>query len=149
MSKIQDLEMARLSKHVHSYVVKSARRMLMAEYRRLRRPYLRTIPKAVKGSDRQRLLDQRSGVARDDFGLDGSPEGITIQEVLAALSIVSSGEEECNRCVCEWQAEGFSSYVPTKRSQKSLPATRAPTDDIVLEELRKRKSLVDVSGFLF
>ena len=124
--------------------------MLLAEYRRLRHPHLRNIPKSVKGSDRQRLLDQRSGVTLDDFGLDGSPEGITIQDVLAAISIVSSGEEECQRRVNEWQEEGFSSYVPTRRSQKSLPAT-ADGIEIVLEELRKRKSpsLVDVSGFQF
>ena len=126
--------------------------MLLAEYRRLRHPHLRNIPKSVKGSDRQRLLDQRSGVTLDDFGLDGSPEGITIQDVLAAISIVSSGEEECQRRVNEWQEEGFAFYVPTRRSQR-LPATLAPTDgiEIVLEELRKRKSpsLVDVSEFQF
>ena len=127
--------------------------MLLAEYRRLRHPHLRNIPKSVKGSDRQRLLDQRSGVTLDDFGLDGGTEGITIQDVLAAISIVSSGPEECNRLVNEWQEEAFASYVPTRRSKKSLPATRAPADgiEIVLEELRKRKSpsLVDVSGFQF
>ena len=150
MSKILDLEIARLGKHVHSFVVKSARRILLEEYWRLRRPHFKNIPKSVKGSDRQRLLDQRSGVTLDDFGLDGSPEGITIQDVLAAISIVSSGEEECQRRVNEWLEEGFSSYVPTRRSQKSLPAT-ADGIEIVLEELRKRKSpsLVDVSEFQF
>ena len=150
MSKMQDLEIARLGEHVHSYVVAAARRILLAEYRRLRHPHLRNIPKSVKGSARQKLLDQRSGVSRDDFGLDGSPEGITLDDVLAAISIVSSGPEECNRLVHEWQEEGFASYVPTRRSQKSLPAT-ADGIEILLEELRKRKSpsLVDVSGFQF
>ena len=154
MSKMQDLEEARLGKHVHSYVVKSAQRMLLAEYRRLRHPHLRNIPKSVKGSDRQRLLDQRSGVARDDFSLEGSPDGITLEEVLAAISILSSGPEECNRCVCEWQEEALDSYVPTRRYQKLLPATQqAPADEGIegiLEALSsgKRKP-VDVSGFLF
>ena len=149
MSKMQDLEEARLGKHVHSYVVQSARRILLAEYRRLRHPHLRNIPKSVKGSDRRLLLAQRSGVSRDDFSLEGSPEGITLDDVLAAISILSSGPEECNRLVNEWQEEGFASYVPTRRSQKSLPA---PTDgiEIVLEELRRKSpSLVDVSDFQF
>jgi len=151
MSKMQDLEEARMGKHVHTFVVKAARRMLLAEYRRLRHPHLKTMPQSVKGQDRQRLLDQRSGVASDDFGLEGIPEGITIQEVLAAISIVSSGPEECNRMVHEWQEEAFASYVPTRRSQKSLPATRATADGIegVLEELRRKSSLVDVSDFQF
>ena len=147
MSKILEMEMARLGEHVHSYVVKSARRILLAEYRRLRRPHFKNIPKSVKGQDRQKLLDQRSGVTLDDFGLDGG-QGITLDDVLAAISIVSSGPEECQRRVNEWQEEGFASYVPTRRSKKSLPA---PADgiEIVLEELRKRKSpsLVDVSEF--
>ena len=152
MSKILEMEMVRMDRHVHFYVVKAARRILLEEFWRLRRPHLRTIPKSVKGSARQKLLDQRSGVSRDDFGLDGSPEGITLDDVLAAISIVSSGPEECNRLVQAWQEEGFSSYVPTKRSQKSLPATQAPTDgiEIVWEELsRGKRKTVDVSGFLF
>ena len=150
MSKMQDLEIARLGKHVHSYVVAAARRILLAEYRRLRHPHLRNIPKSVKGQDRQRLLDQRSGVSRDDFGLDGGPEGITLDDVLAAISIVSSGPEECQRRVHEWKEEGFASYVPTIRSQKS--ATLAPAEgmEIVLEELsRGKRKPVDVSGFQF
>ena len=148
MSKILEMEMVRMDRHVHSFVVKSARRMLLEEYWRLRHPHLRNIPKSVKGQDRQKLLDQRSGVSRDDFSLDGNSEGITLDDVLAAISIVSSGPEECQRRVNEWQEEGFASYVPTRRSKKSLPA---PADgiEIVLEELRKRKSpsLVDVSEF--
>lgn len=149
MSKILEMEMARLGKHVQSYVVKSARRMLLEEYRRLRHPHLRNIPKSVKGQDRQKLLDQRSGVSRDDFGLDGGTEGITLDEVLAAISIVSSGPEECNRLVHEWQEEGFASYVPSRRSQKSLQATADGIEGFLEKLSRGKRKTVDVSGFQF